>query len=80
MKMRTKKSKRLAIMMKHRELVAKGQYFIAYKLLRLLNKGNYITLYFGDYDMEVERILEKLGCQISIDRRGYAKAYSFGYK
>lgn len=76
--MKAKKSKRLAIIMKHQELIRAGKYFVAYKLLRLLQTGS-INLYMGDYDMEAERILEKIGCRIVITRQLVSRAYDFGY-
>ncbi len=71
-------SKRLKIMMKHRDLIKHGEYDIAWVLLRLLHRGN-IMLGLGDADFAAERILEKLGCAISYHHRRYlVTVYDFG--
>ena len=76
--MREKKSKRLAIMMKHRELVRQGAMEVAHVLLRLLRRGK-ATLGYGNAEYEAERILEKLGCVITYRRPHYlATAHDFG--
>ena len=76
--MKEKKSKRLAIMMKHRELVRKGAMEVAHVLLRLLRRGE-ATLNYGDAEYAAEQILEKLGCFIRYSGSHYlATAYDFG--
>lgn len=58
-----KKSKRLAIMLKHRELVRSGKLEVAKHLLTLLIKHEAV-LGIGDSSFEAELIVEKLGCHI----------------
>ena len=65
--MKTKKSKRLTIMMKHRELVRQGSMDIAHVLLRLLRRGR-VSLGYGDAEFAAECILERLGCVITYSR------------
>ena len=73
-----KKSKRLAIMMKHRELVQQGSLEVAQVLLRLLRRGR-VSLGYGDAEYTAERVLEKLGCVITYSRPYYiATAHDFG--
>ncbi len=74
-----KKSKRLAIMLKHRELVKIGEYKIAYNLWRLLIRGR-ITLGFSDECYETERILEKLNCVVTYNSRYLATFHDFSRK
>lgn len=75
-----KKSKRLAIMLKHKELVKAGKYEVAYKLLKLLLNGH-IVLGFSDVCHETEKILEKLNCIVTYDSRYYlATFYDFSRK
>jgi hypothetical protein len=71
-----KKSKRLAIMLKHRELVKVGKYEVAYKLLRLLVKKQ-VTLGFSDACCEAEKILERLKCYETYDTHNFAIFYDF---
>lgn len=77
--MKVKRSKRLSIIMKHRELVRRGEMEVARILLRLLLRGN-IKLGYGDTEYDAERILEKLGCVITYSRPRYvATAHDFGW-
>ena len=69
-----KKSKRLSIMLKHRELVKAGKYEVAYKLLRLLIKKQ-VTLGFSDVCCEAEKILENLKCVVTYDSRYYLATF-----
>ena len=76
--MKAKKSKRLAIIMKHRELVRQGQMEVASVLFRLLRRGR-VCLGYGDAEFDAERILEKLGCVITYSYPRYvATAYDYG--
>ena len=76
--MGTKKSKRLAIMLKHRELVRQGSMDIAHVLLRLLRRGR-VSLGYGDAEFAAECILERLGCVITYSRPHFvATAHDFG--
>ena len=76
--MKTKKSKRLTIMMKHRELVRQGSMDIAHVLLRLLRSGR-VSLGYGDAEFAAECILERLGCVITYSRPHFvATAHDFG--
>ena len=75
-----KKSKRLAIMLKHKELVKSGKYKVAYNLWRLLVRGR-ITLGFSDECHETECILENLNCVVTYDSKYYlATFYDFSRK
>lgn len=72
-----KKSKRLAIMMKHRELVDMGKLEVAHKLFTLLRK-HVVSLYLSDADYEAEIILDRLGCHLSYPTGGiYSLAYDY---
>lgn len=76
--MRQKKSKRLAIMLKHRELVRQGSLEIAHVLLRLLRRGR-VSLGYGDAEFAAECVLEKIGCVITYSRPHFvATAHDFG--
>lgn len=76
--MKTKKSKRLAIMLKHRELVQAGKMETAHILLRLLQHGR-VFLGYGDAEFDAESILKKLGCVITYSGPRYtATAFDFG--
>ena len=76
--MRQKKSKRLAIMLKHRELVRQGSLEIAHVLLRLLRRGR-VSLGYGDAEFAAEGILEKIGCVVTYSRPHFvATAHDFG--
>ena len=78
MAVRQRKSKRLAIMRKHRELVLQGQMEVARVLLRLLNRGR-VMLGYGDAEFAAECVLERLGCVITYSRPRYvATAHDFG--
>ena len=59
-----KKSKRFALMLKHKELVSAGKLTVAWVLLKLLKK-HCISLGYDDAAFEAECICEKLGCNIS---------------
>jgi hypothetical protein len=58
-----KKSKRLALMLKHKELVKSGKLEIAYYILQILicHEKN---LGYNDNSYEAELIAKKLGCKI----------------
>lgn len=66
----TKKSKRLAIMLKHWELVKHGDFEVAWLLLRLLRHGH-VVLDYGDAAFAAECILERLECVITYSRPYY---------
>jgi hypothetical protein len=73
-----RKSKRLAIMMKHREMVKQGKMDVAWSLLQLLRKHS-ISLGYSDGAYETERICERLGCHIAYRGRYYiAYVYDWG--
>jgi hypothetical protein len=73
-----KKSKRLALMLKYRELVAGGKLEHAWTILQLLRK-HVITLGYSDVSNDVEIICEKMGCHIVYRGRYYiAYVYDWG--
>lgn len=59
----------------HKELVKRGQYIAARRVLQLLSRGH-IALDLGDVDFSLEIQFEKLGCRIAYIGRHYtAHAY-----
>ena len=63
------------VMEYHKELVKKGQYIAARRVLRLLRDGR-VALGLGDIDFSLEIQLEKIGCRIAYIGRHYtAHAY-----
>ena len=73
-----KKSKRLALMLKYRELVAGGKLEHAWTIFQLLRK-HVITLGYSDVSNDVENICDKLGCHIAYRGRYYiAYVYDWG--
>lgn len=74
----TRKSKRLAIMLKHKELIKQGDMKTAWLLLHLLRRKR-ITLGYSDEEHKAECILEKIGCVITYSGRYYlATVHDFG--
>lgn len=70
-----KKIRRYKIMEAHMELIRKGLYRQAQLVLRALREGK-VTLWLDDDSWAVESLLERLGCCIWYDGRGYrAVAY-----
>lgn len=61
---------RYRVMEFHKNLVRKGQYIAARRVLQLLSKGR-IVLDLGDIDFFLENELEKLGCRITYTGRHY---------
>lgn len=73
-----KKSKRLAIILKHRELVKQGRFEVAWHLLRLLVRGR-VVLGYSDSQHEAETICSKLGCLICYPSpHYYAEVHDYG--
>lgn len=63
-----KTTKRLAVKMKHFELVQKGKYEVAQKLFWLLRRG-YLRLGSGnDISNEADKICEMLGLRYRVNR------------
>lgn len=72
-----KKSKRFALMVKHKELVTAGKYDIAYKIFRLLVKHE-IVLGLSESHFKTELELYKIGCKIRHSNNySYAIAFDF---
>ena len=72
-----KKSKRLALMMKHKELVKAGKYDIAYSILRLLVKHE-IVLGLSESHFKAELVMYQIGCKIKhINNYSYAVVFDF---
>lgn len=65
---------RLHLKLKHRELIQKGQYDVARKMLRFLRLGR-ITLGLGDTDCLVQNILDDHNVKFYGDSRGYHRTY-----
>lgn len=62
-----KKIRRYKLMEKHMEFVRCGKYMQAREIMWLLRKGN-VRLGFRDYEWEVERFCEDIGCRINYGR------------
>lgn len=65
----------LKLKVKHMELVKNGKYYVAYKLLRLM-QDRQVLLGLGDDDWEASMILDKLGFRGYISSKGnWARYY-----
>ncbi|QZY56678.1 hypothetical protein [Crassaminicella profunda] len=66
-----KKFMKYGLMKKHMELVRKGKYQLARKILNVL-KNETVYLGLSDTEWETEEICEEIGMKIKITRRGKA--------